>query len=84
MKRVKTVVDWAYSKGLYVILNTHHDDAKYSEGNITHQTGYYLSKKDRVESERFIYNIWRQITFAFNNGYGERLIFESLNEPRLV
>ena len=45
MKRVKTVVDWAYSKGLYVILNTHHDDAKYSEGNITHQTGYYLSKK---------------------------------------
>ena len=25
MKRVKTVVDWAYSNGLYVILNTHHD-----------------------------------------------------------
>ena len=37
-----------------------------------------------MESEKFIYNIWRQITFAFNNGYGERLIFESLNEPRLV
>ena len=79
MKRVKTVVDWAYSKGLYVILNI-----KYSEGNIIHQTGYYLSKKDRVEYERFIYNIWRLITFTFNNGYGERLIFESLNEPRLV
>ena len=84
MQRVKTVVDWAYSKGLYVILNTHHDDAQYAEGNITHLTGYYLLKKDRVESERFIYNIWRQITIAFNNGYGERLIFESLNEPRLV
>jgi len=84
MERVKTVVDWAYSKGLYVILNTHHDDAKYAEGDIAHQTGYYLLKKDRVESEKFIYNIWRQISIAFNNGYGERLIFESLNEPRLV
>ena len=84
MKRVKTVVDWAYSKGLYVILNTHHDDAKYSEGNITYGSGFYLLKKDKVESEKFIYNVWRQISSAFNNGYGERLIFESLNEPRLV
>lgn len=84
MERVKTVVDWAYSKGLYVILNTHHDDAQHAEGDIAHQTGYYLLKKDRVESEKFIYNIWRQISIAFNNGYGERLIFESLNEPRLV
>ena len=84
MKRVKKVVDWAYSKGLYVILNIHHDDAKYTEGNITYGTGFYLLKKDRVESEKFIYNVWRQISIAFNNGYGERLIFESLNEPRLV
>ena len=84
MERVKTVVDWAYSKGLYVILNIHHDDAQHAEGDIAHQTGYYLLKKDRVESEKFIYNIWRQISIAFNNGYGERLIFESLNEPRLV
>lgn len=84
MKRVKTVVDWAYSKGLYVILNIHHDDAKFSEGEISYGTGFYLLKKDRVESEKFIYNIWRQISIAFNNGYGERLIFESLNEPRLV
>ena len=84
MERVKTVVDWAYSKGLYVILNMHHDDATYSEGNITYGSGFYLLKKDRVESEKFIYNVWRQICIAFNNGYGERLIFESLNEPRLV
>ena len=64
MKRVKTVVDWAYSKGLYVILNTHHDDAKYSEGNITYGSGFYLLKKDKVESEKFIYNVWRQISSA--------------------
>ena len=56
---------------------TSYDDAKNSKENITHQTEYYLSKK--VESVKFIYNIWRQTTFAFNNGYGERLIFESLN-----
>ena len=84
MERVKTVVDWAYSKGLYVILNTHHDDAQYSEENIPYGSGFYLLKRQRVESEKFLYNVWRQICIAFNNGYGERLIFESLNEPRLV
>ena len=84
MKRVKTVVDWAYSKGLIVILNMHHDDAQYNEDKLPYGSGFYLLKKHREESEKFIYNIWRQISIAFNNGYGERLIFESLNEPRLV
>ena len=84
MKRVKTVVDWAYSKGLIVILNMHHDDAQFAEDKLPYGSGFYLLKKHREESEKFIYNIWRQISIAFNNGYGERLIFESLNEPRLV
>ena len=84
MKRVKTVVDWAYSNGLYVILNTHHDIYTKYEEPLTYGRGYYPLKRDIKESERYIYNVWKQITTAFNNGYGHRLIFEGLNEPRLL
>ena len=82
MKRVKTVVDWAISKGLYVILNTQHDNAKLSEDPIEYGKGYYPSRKDLEESTTFLYNVWSQIAAAFNNGYDHHLIFESLNEPR--
>ena len=84
MERVKTVVDWAINNGLYVILNTHHDNAQYSKDPITYGAGYYPSYKDIEESEKFIYNVWRQIATAFNNGYDHHLIFEGLNEPRLI
>ena len=85
MWRVKTVVDWCINKGLYVILNTHHDNAVYNEsGTITYGSGYYPLKKDMEESERFLYNIWRQIATAFNEGYDHHLIFEGMNEPRMV
>ena len=84
MQRVKTIVDWAINNGLYVILNTHHDNAQYSTEPITYGEGYYPAFKDIGESEKFIYNVWRQIAIAFNNGYDHHLIFEGLNEPRLV
>jgi endoglucanase len=85
MKRVKEVVDWAIKQGLYVILNSHHDNAGLKEGESIHYgEGYYPSFKDIQQSERFIYNIWRQIAFAFNNGYDHHLIFEGLNEPRMA
>ena len=85
MQRVKEVVDWAIKQGLYVILNSHHDNAGLKEGESIHYgEGYYPSFKDIQQSERFIYNIWRQIAFAFNNGYDHHLIFEGLNEPRMA
>ena len=84
MKRVKEVVDWAIGYGLYVIINTHHDNAYYSKEAIKYGQGYYPLKKDINESEKFLYNIWKQITYAFNNGYDEKLIFEGLNEPRTI
>ena len=84
MKRVKTVVDWAIKHGLYVILNSHHDNANMKETeSISYGEGYYPSAKDIQQSERFIYNVWRQIATAFNNGYDHHLIFEGLNEPRM-
>ena len=84
MNRVKTVVDWCIDKGLYVIINTHHDNAKYKKSPIRYGKGYYPLKKDAEESEKFIYNVWKQISTAFNNGYDHHLIFETLNEPRMM
>ena len=84
MKRVKKVVDICLEKGLYVILNTHHDNAEPNRMPLPYGRGYYPLKKDIVESEKFIYNVWVQIATAFNNGYDHHLIFEGLNEPRLI
>ena len=84
MWRVKTIVDWCIYKGLYVILNTHHDQAKHRDISIEYAEGYYPLNKDMIESEKFLYNIWRQIAIAFNNGYDHHLIFEGLNEPRMA
>ena len=82
MKRVKKVVDWSIDKGLYVILNTHHDNAEFSVDPIEYGKGYYPLRKDLDESTAFLFNVWTQISAAFNNGYDHHLIFEGLNEPR--
>ena len=84
MWRVKAIVDWCIYKGLYVILNTHHDQAKYHDSSIEYAEGYYPLVKDMEESERFLYNVWKQIATAFNNNYDHHLIFEGLNEPRIA
>ena len=46
--------------------------------------GYIVSSnpEDQAESKRFLKAIWTQIADAFNNGYDEHLIFETMNEPR--
>ena len=84
MRRVKTVVDWAIKHGFYVIINSKHDNAQHLVDKMSYGEGYYPSSKDLLESERFIYNIWKQIAIAFNNGYDHHLIFEGLSEPRLT
>ena len=80
MNRVKTVVDMCINKGLFVILNIHHDQADYG---ISYGKGYYPRNDQKTESEKFLLNVWSQIALAFNNGYDHHLIFEALNEPRL-
>ena len=81
MKRVKTVVDWAIENDMYVILNIHHDEYD-KESKMPKCSGIYPNKTNLVESQRYLYNIWGQIATAFNNGYDEHLIFETMNEPR--
>lgn len=82
MKRVKQIVDWAIDDGMYVILNTHHDNYPRNE-NMPHCSGYYPSPLNSNESILYVKNVWAQIALAFNSGYDEHLVFELLNEPRL-
>ena len=46
--------------------------------------GYIVSgdAEDQAESKRFLKAVWTQIATAFNTSYGNRLIFETMNEPR--
>lgn len=72
MNRVKEVVDYAYNEDMFVIINIHHDNNNY----------YYMPEDDDVYRE-YIMFVWRQIAEAFKD-YDQHLIFEILNEPRLV
>lgn len=73
LERVREVVDWAYAEGMVVILNIHHD---------TMQGYYYPTRAHMETSARFIAAVWTQLSSAFAD-YGENLVFESINEPRL-
>jgi len=70
LQRVKEVVDYAYSKGAYVILNTHHEE------------WYMPTEENKVANGEQIVALWTQIAEYFKE-YDEHLIFEGLNEPRL-
>lgn len=67
--RVQEVVDYAYDEGMYVILNAHHED------------WYDPYESNLTNARRKMKNLWTQIANRFKD-YGERLIFEGLNEPR--
>lgn len=82
MARVKEVVDCAISNDMYVIINSHHDNFD-KPSKMGYGKGYYPNSVNYEESAKFLENIWAQICLAFNNGYDEHLIFETMNEPRL-
>ncbi|MDR1836903.1 MAG: glycoside hydrolase family 5 protein [Treponema sp.] len=70
MDRVRQVVDYAVSCGMYVIINSHHDDDIFG-----------LLDTEMEESKLAIKRIWEQIAETFRD-YDEKLIFEGMNEPR--
>ncbi|MCR5829275.1 MAG: cellulase family glycosylhydrolase [Lachnospiraceae bacterium] len=76
MARVQKVVDWAIEDGMYVILNIHHDN--HPEANC-----FYPDNAHKEQSESYIKAIWSQLAERYKD-YDEHLIFESMNEPRLV
>lgn len=78
LNRVKEVVDWSLDAGLYVIINIHHDNDKNDKGL------YLYPSYDELEtSKKYVTAIWSQVAETFAD-YDERLVFESMNEPRQV
>ena len=74
MARIKEVADWILDEGMYVIINIHHDNEK---------DCLYPSTSRYEQSEKYVTAIWRQVCKTFAD-YDDRVIFESMNEPRLV
>ncbi|MBR4223587.1 MAG: cellulase family glycosylhydrolase, partial [Oscillospiraceae bacterium] len=75
MDRVQQVVDYAYNNGMYVILNDHHDCKYYNIDQMVADEAYKQESIDKMS------NLWTHISKRFKN-YGDKLIFEVLNEPR--
>ncbi|WP_081419063.1 glycoside hydrolase family 5 protein [Paenibacillus sp. Leaf72] len=74
LDRVKTVVDYAYNEGLYVVINIHGDGFNSIQGGwLLVNSGNQAAIKEKYE------RVWQQIANKFIN-YDERLIFESMNE----
>jgi len=72
MARVKEIVDYAVDNDLFIVLNTHHDDALFR-----------LLDSEIEISKNNIVKIWTQIAEVFKD-YNEKLAFESLGEPRTI
>lgn len=70
MDRVQEVVDMALASDLYVILDLHHEE----------WLDLQVERSEEVETA-FV-TVWEQIAARFRD-YDEKLLFESMNEPRL-
>ena len=71
MKRVEEVVNYGLENEMYVILDVHHDD-----------DWIRPSYQDLDASRDQLVKVWTQIANHFEE-YNEKLIFETINEPRL-
>jgi endoglucanase len=81
MSRVKEIVDWAMAEDMIVILNTHHEEPIY-KGFESNSAGNMPSDSTFNDtSVKYTREFWTQIATTFKD-YGEKLIFEGLNEPR--
>ena len=71
LNRVQEVVDYVINNDLYCIINLHHED-------------WHFPSYDNLDSAKAeLVAIWKQIAARFE-GYDEHLIFEGMNEPRMV
>lgn len=73
LDRVKEVVDYIYDNDMYVIINMHHDDYIWFNPTEAEYAG---------DSAKFK-KIWEQVAAYFAD-YGDRLIFEGMNEARTI
>ena len=74
LDRVEEVAGWALEEDMYVIINIHHDNSP---------EYLYPDSAHYEQSEKYLTDIWSQVAARFAE-YDEHLIFESMNEPRLI
>lgn len=74
MARVKEVVNYAYDNDMFVIINIHHDNDQWH---------MFPANRYMDQSKRYVSDVWTQIAKEFAD-YDQHLIFETLNEPRVV
>lgn len=74
LNRVTEVVDYAMNNDMYAIINIHHD---FNQAYIYPTSDYYDN------SSTYMTAIWTQLAENFKD-YDQKLIFESMNEPRMV
>ncbi|MDD7185734.1 MAG: glycoside hydrolase family 5 protein, partial [Oscillospiraceae bacterium] len=79
LDRVQEVVDYAVANDMHIILNIHHDN-DLKDGKVL---GFYPEKQYLEQSLKYVEDIWTQVADRFKD-YDEHLVFESLNEPRLI
>ena len=73
MARVKEVVDYVISEGMYCIINIHHDTGTSNTHWLIADTANYNAQHERFAA------IWKQIAEEFKD-YDEHLLFEGYNE----
>ena len=74
LNRIQEVVDYAYSRGLYVLINMHGDGYKTVTGSwLICDASDQTTIKDKYQK------VWQQVATRFQS-YNDRLIFESMNE----
>lgn len=71
LRRVQEVVDYGLQAGMYVIINAHHD------------SWYTPNDENLPQAREKMRRLWSQIAEHFKE-YDQRLLFESMNEPRLI
>lgn len=82
MARVKQVVDYCISAGLYVVLNDHYDGGWIEvEGFSASTSAFSALSEAQIETKiANLKSIWTQIAEEFKD-YGDLLLFAGLNEP---
>ncbi len=71
LNRVQEIVEAGLRQSMHVIINTHHDD------------WIRPTDADLVEVSARLSSLWTQVATHFAD-YGDKLIFEVMNEPRLI
>jgi len=74
LNRIQEVVNYAYNRGLYVMINMHGDGYKSIDGSwLICDSSAQATIKDKYQK------VWQQVAQRFQN-YDQRLILESMNE----